>query len=105
MEWTGIQEYADQGVQTIRHQRQSGVGAAIRTAIKYARQKGYEILVIMAGARGGGAPQEGQQEVERLKTELGKEVESSARLRDQVAALQQELEDALTHIEELKAII
>jgi len=44
-----IQSFADQGVQTIRHQMRSGVGAAIRTAIKHAKKSGYEVLVIMAG--------------------------------------------------------
>ncbi|MCA9395304.1 MAG: glycosyltransferase family 2 protein [Candidatus Omnitrophica bacterium] len=44
-----IQSYAHRGVQTIRHERQSGVGAAIRTAIRHARQQGYECLAIMAG--------------------------------------------------------
>ncbi|MCB9719414.1 MAG: glycosyltransferase family 2 protein [Candidatus Omnitrophica bacterium] len=44
-----IQSYAGRGVQTIRHERQSGVGAAIRTAIRHARQQGYECLAIMAG--------------------------------------------------------
>lgn len=44
-----IQSYADQGVKTIKHPQRSGVGAAIRTAIKYARREGYDILVIMAG--------------------------------------------------------
>lgn len=44
-----IQSYADQGVRTIRQDRQSGVGAAIRTAIKYAREQGYDCLAIMAG--------------------------------------------------------
>ena len=44
-----IQSYRASGVETIKHQKRSGVGAAIRTAIKHARAKGYEILVIMAG--------------------------------------------------------
>ena len=44
-----IQSYADRGVQTIRQERQSGVGAAIRTAIKHAREQGYECLAITAG--------------------------------------------------------
>ncbi len=44
-----IQSFAARGVKTIRHERRSGVGAAIRTAIKYAIGRGYEILVIMAG--------------------------------------------------------
>jgi dolichol-phosphate mannosyltransferase len=44
-----IQDFAQQGIKTIRHARRQGVGAAIRTAIKYAREQGYEVLVIMAG--------------------------------------------------------
>lgn len=44
-----IQSFAARGVQTIRHEHRSGVGAAIRTAVKYAINKGYEVLVIMAG--------------------------------------------------------
>ncbi|MBF0532794.1 MAG: glycosyltransferase family 2 protein [Candidatus Omnitrophica bacterium] len=44
-----IRSFADRGVKTIRHEQRRGVGAAIRSAIKYARQQGYEILVIMAG--------------------------------------------------------
>jgi dolichol-phosphate mannosyltransferase len=44
-----ICSFADKGVMTIRHDKQSGVGAAIRTVIRYARKNGYEILVIMAG--------------------------------------------------------
>ena len=44
-----IASYKDRGVETIRHEKRSGVGAGIRTAIHYAREKGYEVLVIMAG--------------------------------------------------------
>jgi len=44
-----IHGFSEQGVWTIRHDQQRGVGAAIRTAIHYARQKGYEAIVIMAG--------------------------------------------------------
>lgn len=44
-----IQEYAGRGVQLVKHDRRRGAGAAIRTAIHYARRKGYEVLVIMAG--------------------------------------------------------
>ena len=44
-----IQNFALQGVKTIKHERRQGVGAAIRTAIKYAQKQGYEVLVIMAG--------------------------------------------------------
>jgi len=44
-----IASYSPQGVRSVRHQRRFGVGAAIRTGIKYARSNGYEIIVIMAG--------------------------------------------------------
>ena len=44
-----IRSFAGKGVMTIRHEKQSGVGAAIRTAICYARKNGYDVLVIMAG--------------------------------------------------------
>jgi len=44
-----IESYKNQGVGTIRHQTQSGVGVAIKTAIQYAIDNGYEVLVIMAG--------------------------------------------------------
>jgi len=44
-----IAQYASHGVQTIKHEQRCGVGAAIRTAIKYAQKQGYEVLVIMAG--------------------------------------------------------
>ncbi len=44
-----IHEFADKGVKTIKHEKRMGVGAAIRTAIKYAIANDYEILVIMAG--------------------------------------------------------
>lgn len=44
-----ILSFASQGVKTIKHIQRQGVGSAIRTAIKYAQEQGYEILVIMAG--------------------------------------------------------
>ncbi len=44
-----IRSFAGQGVATIRHDRRSGVGAAIRTAIRYAIEKRYTVIVIMAG--------------------------------------------------------
>ena len=44
-----IQSYAARGVKTIKHPARSGVGSAIRTAIVYARQNSYDVLVIMAG--------------------------------------------------------
>lgn len=37
------------GVNTFRHEVRQGAGAAIRSAIRHARQNGFEILVIMAG--------------------------------------------------------
>ncbi|HQO57270.1 MAG TPA: glycosyltransferase family 2 protein [Candidatus Omnitrophota bacterium] len=44
-----IASFSDRGVKTIRHPSRRGVGAAIRTAIRYAEAEGYDILVIMAG--------------------------------------------------------
>ncbi|MCD4779148.1 MAG: glycosyltransferase family 2 protein [Candidatus Omnitrophica bacterium] len=44
-----IQQYSDQGVMHLKHEQRQGVGSAIRTAIKYACENHYEILVIMAG--------------------------------------------------------
>ena len=44
-----IESFKNQGVQTIRHPQRSGVGAAIRTAIKHAVEQRYDVLVIMAG--------------------------------------------------------
>lgn len=44
-----IASYANQGVKTVKHPKRSGVGAAIRTAIRYAKDNHYDILVIMAG--------------------------------------------------------
>ncbi len=44
-----IASYKDRGVQTLKHPQRRGVGAAIRTVIDYAREKHYDILVIMAG--------------------------------------------------------
>lgn len=44
-----IQSFADKGVQTIKHQKQRGVGAAIRTAIRHAQARSYDVIVIMAG--------------------------------------------------------
>jgi dolichol-phosphate mannosyltransferase len=46
---TIIQGYDAQDVKTIRHRKRRGVGASIRTAVDYAREKKYDILVIMAG--------------------------------------------------------
>ena len=44
-----IESFLALGVKTIRHKVRKGVGAAIKTAIRYAKEKGYAILVIMAG--------------------------------------------------------
>ncbi len=44
-----IAEYKACNVQTIKHAKRSGVGAAIRTAIEHARLSGYDVIVIMAG--------------------------------------------------------
>ena len=44
-----IRSYAGRGVKTIKHEKRSGVGAAIRTAIRYAQKNNYDVLVIMAG--------------------------------------------------------
>jgi len=44
-----IESFRSQGVKTVKHPSRRGVGSAIRTAITYAREKGYDILVIMAG--------------------------------------------------------
>lgn len=44
-----IRSYASRGVTTIRHDQRSGVGSAIRTAIRFAIREKYDVLVIMAG--------------------------------------------------------
>ena len=44
-----IASYQQRGVGTVKHAQRRGVGAAIRTGIEYARAKGYDIIVIMAG--------------------------------------------------------
>lgn len=44
-----VEGYAARGVKTVRHFSQRGVGAAIRTAIRYAIENKYTILVVMAG--------------------------------------------------------
>lgn len=44
-----IESFASKGVATVKHKTQQGVGAAIRTAIRYAQKKNYDVLVIMAG--------------------------------------------------------
>lgn len=44
-----IKSYAASGVKTIRHPQRRGVGGAIKTAMAYAIEGGYDVLVIMAG--------------------------------------------------------
>ncbi len=56
-----IQSFASQNVKTIRHEQRSGVGSAIRTAIRYAQKQGYEVLVVMAGN-----DKDNPQEIDRL---------------------------------------
>jgi len=38
-----IMSFANQGVKTLRHAKRSGVGVAIKTAIQYAKDNGYEV--------------------------------------------------------------
>jgi dolichol-phosphate mannosyltransferase len=44
-----IAGYQNRGVKSVKHPMRSGVGAAIRTAIRYAQSNHYDVLVIMAG--------------------------------------------------------
>jgi dolichol-phosphate mannosyltransferase len=44
-----VRSFGPRGVKTVKHARRQGVGAAIRTAVRYALGQGYEVLVIMAG--------------------------------------------------------
>lgn len=44
-----LKRYEKKGVKHITHPTRKGVGAAIRSAIAYARQENYQILVVMAG--------------------------------------------------------
>jgi dolichol-phosphate mannosyltransferase len=44
-----IESFKSKGIQTIKHPVRMGVGAAIRSAIKYARNHQYDVIVIMAG--------------------------------------------------------
>ena len=44
-----IKSFEAQGVRTVKHPIRQGVGCAIRTAISYARENHYDVLVIMAG--------------------------------------------------------
>jgi dolichol-phosphate mannosyltransferase len=39
----------DKGLKVISHKEQKGVGSAIRTAIEYAIENGYDVLIILAG--------------------------------------------------------
>jgi len=39
----------EKGAKIISHKTRSGVGAAIRTAIKYGRENGFDVIVILAG--------------------------------------------------------
>ncbi|MFX1336348.1 MAG: glycosyltransferase family 2 protein, partial [Promethearchaeota archaeon] len=42
-------EVAKSGVEIISHKKNQGVGAAIKTGIRYAIERDYEIILIMAG--------------------------------------------------------
>lgn len=42
-------EAEKRGIKVLRHERRRGVGAAIRTAIRYAQSQRFDILVIVAG--------------------------------------------------------
>lgn len=42
-------EIEKRGVKAITHERRMGVGAAIRTAIRYAQKEGFDAIVILAG--------------------------------------------------------
>jgi len=42
-------EISRRGVEILRHERRQGVGAAIRTAIRYAQQNSFDVIVILAG--------------------------------------------------------
>jgi dolichol-phosphate mannosyltransferase len=44
-----IRDFFKEGIKTLRHEKREGVGASIRSAMKYAVGQGYDILVIMAG--------------------------------------------------------
>ncbi|MBN2562054.1 MAG: glycosyltransferase family 2 protein [Phycisphaerae bacterium] len=43
------QAVESRGVKVLSHDRRRGVGAAIRTAIRYAQQNNFEVIVILAG--------------------------------------------------------
>ncbi len=42
-------EVRKRGVEVVSHDSQHGVGAAIRTGIRYAQQNGFDVLVVLAG--------------------------------------------------------
>lgn len=42
-------EIESRGVKVVVHEKRQGVGAAIRTAIRYAQEHGFDIVVILAG--------------------------------------------------------
>lgn len=42
-------EIRKRGIEVVSHDRQRGVGAAIRTGIRYAQQNGFDVLVVLAG--------------------------------------------------------
>lgn len=43
------EEAAEAGATVLKHERTMGVGAAIRTGLKYGLEKGFDVLVVMAG--------------------------------------------------------
>ena len=42
-------EVRKRGVEVLAHEKRRGVGAAIRTGIRYAQREGYDVIVILAG--------------------------------------------------------
>ncbi len=42
-------EVRSRGIEVVSHDRQRGVGAAIRTGIRYAQSNGFDVLVVLAG--------------------------------------------------------
>ncbi len=63
-----IESFKEDNVKTVKHQRRQGVGVAIRTAIQYAREGNYDVLVIMAGNN-----KDNPEEVPRLLDPIMKE--------------------------------
>lgn len=45
----GAELLRERGIEVLRQDKRSGIGAAIRRCIRYGRQNGYDILVVMAG--------------------------------------------------------